>query len=100
MGHLISQGVKMAIEEINAAGGIAGSPAKLLLEDTATEAKTALEAFKKLVEVDGVQVVIGPMISPAVMAIGPYASERGVVFISPSSTAPIVAEQPWALSQR
>ncbi len=96
MGHLISQGVKMAIEEINAAGGIAGSPAKLLLEDTATEAKTALEAFKKLVEVDGVQVVIGPMISPAVMAIGPYASERGVVFISPSSTAPIVAEQPWA----
>ena len=96
MGHLISQGVKMAIEEINAAGGIAGSSAKLLLEDTTTDAKTALEAFKKLVEVDGVQVVIGPMISPAVMAIGPYASERGVVFISPSSTAPTVAEQPWA----
>jgi len=96
MGCLISQGVKMAIEDINAAGGIAGSPAKLLLEDSTTEAKTALEAFKKLVEVNGVQVVIGPMISPAVMAIGPYASERGVVFVTPSSTAPMVAEQPWA----
>ena len=95
IGDLISKGVKLAVKDINAAGGILGSPVKLIMEDSATDAAVALEAFKKLVEVDGVQAVVGPMISPAVMSMGPYAKERGIVFVSPSSTAPLIAKQPW-----
>ena len=87
MGEKIVKGVELAVDEINAHGGIAGRPVELIVEDTATDPKVALEAFKKLVEVDGVQVVIGPMSSPETMAIGEYANERHVVVISPSATA-------------
>jgi len=95
MGDLISKGAKLAVKDINAAGGIDGSTVKLLLEDTATDPSVALEAFKKLVEVNGVKVVIGPMISGASMAIGPYAKERGILYVSPSTTSPLISEQPW-----
>lgn len=88
MGVNIVKGVELAVDEINANGGIGGRPVKLIVEDTATDPKVALEAFKKLVEVDGVKVVIGPMASGEVMAIGEYANERHVVVISPSGTSP------------
>lgn len=95
MGELIGDGAELAVKEINAAGGILGKPVKLLLEDDATDPAKSLEAFKKLVEVDGVEVVVGPMISGAVMSIGPYAKERGVLFVSPSATSPLISEEPW-----
>lgn len=95
MGDKISKGVKMAVDEINAAGGIDGRSVKLLMEDSKTTSKGGLEAFKKLVEVNGVKVVVGPMISGAVMAVGPYAKKRGVVFVSPSSTGIKIRKQPW-----
>jgi len=88
MGEKIVKGVELAVKEINAKGGIAGRPVELIVEDTATDPTKTLEAFKKLVEVDGCQVVIGPMASPEVMAIGEYANERKVVVISPTATSP------------
>ncbi|GFP28546.1 ABC transporter substrate-binding protein, partial [Candidatus Hakubella thermalkaliphila] len=91
MGELIGDGAELAVKEINAAGGVLGKPVKLLLEDDATDPAKSLEAFKKLVEVEGVEVVVGPMISGAVMSIGPYAKERGVLFVSPSATSPAIS---------
>jgi len=88
MGQKIKLGVELAVKEINEHGGINGRPVELIMEDTGTNPTQALEAFKKLVEVDGVQVVIGPMASGEVMAIGDYANERHVVVISPSATSP------------
>jgi ABC-type branched-subunit amino acid transport system substrate-binding protein len=96
MGALIEKGATLAVEEINAAGGVlGGSNLTLLSEDGATSADTALNAFKKLVEVNGVQVVVGPMISGAVLSIGPYAAQREVPLISPSATSPLIAVQTW-----
>ena len=93
MGQKIKLGVELAVKEINRKGGIAGRPVELIVEDTATDPKTALEAFKKLVEVDGCKVVIGPMASPEVMAIGKYANERKVVVISPTATSPKITTE-------
>ncbi len=93
MGQKIKLGVELAVKEINRKGGIAGRPVELIIEDTATDPKTALEAFKKLVEVDGCKVVIGPMASPEVMAIGKYANERKVVVISPTATSPKITTE-------
>ncbi|GFP21084.1 branched-chain amino acid transport system substrate-binding protein [Candidatus Hakubella thermalkaliphila] len=95
VGELIGDGAELAVKEINAAGGVLGKPVKLLLEDDATDPAKSLEAFKKLVEVEGVEVVVGPMISGAVMSIGPYAKERGVLLVSPSATSPAISEEPW-----
>jgi branched-chain amino acid transport system substrate-binding protein len=95
MGKLISQGAILAVEEINAEGGVLGRNLTLLIEDGATTAATAFEAYKKLVEVDGVQVIIGPMISGGVMASGVYAQEMKVPLVSPSATSPLITLQPW-----
>jgi ABC-type branched-subunit amino acid transport system substrate-binding protein len=95
MGELISQGAILAVEEINAAGGVLGRELVLLIEDDATIAAAGFDAFKKLVEVDGVQVIIGPMISGGVMASGAYAQEMNVPLVSPSATSPLITLQPW-----
>ena len=95
IGAKIRDAVVLAVKETNDAGGIKGKPVKLIVEDGATDATQGLEAVKKLVEVNGVQVIIGPMISTAVVAAGPYVAQRGVVIISPSSTAPSIAKQDW-----
>ncbi len=100
MGHLISQGAILAVEEINATGGVLDADLELVLEDSATNDATAFEAYKKLVEVDGVQVIVGPMISGAVMSSGAYAESMEVPMVSPSATSPLIALQtwkPWAL---
>ena len=95
IGSLIRDGAVLAVKEINEAGGINGAKVKLIVEDGATDATQGLEAVKKLVEVHGCKVIVGPMISPAVMAAGPYVAGRGVVIVSPSSTAPSIADQDW-----
>jgi ABC-type branched-subunit amino acid transport system substrate-binding protein len=85
----------MAVNEINAAGGINGKKLKLVVEDGATEPTTGFEAVKKLVEVTGVKVIIGPMTATTTMAAGSYVGEKKVVLISPSATSPVIANQTW-----
>lgn len=95
MGGLIEKGATLAVEEINAAGGVLNADLKLVPEDGATSADIGFNAFKKLVEVNGVQVVVGPMISGAVMSIGPYAKQQKVPLVSPSATSPLITVQTW-----
>lgn len=95
MGKLISQGALLAVEEINAAGGVLGRELVLLIEDDATTPAAGFDAFKKLVEVDGAQVIVGPMISGGVMASGTYAQEMKVPLVSPSATSPLITREPW-----
>ena len=95
MGHLISQAAFLAVEEINDAGGVLGKNLTILLEDSATNDATAFEAYKKLVETDGVEVIVGPMISGAVMSSGAYAETNAVPMVSPSATSPLISLQDW-----
>jgi len=95
MGDLISQGAILAVEEINADGGVLGKNLTLTIEDSATNDATAFEAYKKLVEVDGVEVIVGPMISGAVMSSGAYAELNEVAMVSPSATSPLITVQTW-----
>lgn len=96
MGALIIKGATLAVEDINAAGGVLGGKnLTLLAEDGATSADTGFTAFKKLVEVDGVEVIVGPMISGAAMSSGNYAALMEVPFVSPSASSPLLTDQPW-----
>lgn len=95
MGSNMRDAAKLAAKEINAAGGIAGKRVTVLVEDDATDPATSLSVIKKLVEVGGVKVIVGPMISGAVMASGPYVAERSVLLVSPSATSPLITVQPW-----
>ena len=95
MGPSLRDGAILAAKEINDAGGINGSQIELIVEDGATDAAIGLEAVKKLVEVNGVKVIIGPMITGATLASGPYVAEREVLIISPSATSADIADQEW-----
>ena len=93
MGQEIVKGVELAVNEVNARGGIAGRNIKLIVEDDGTDPTKGLEALKKLVEVDGCQVVIGPMASGVLRALGNYTNEHKVVLISPTATAPYITTE-------
>jgi len=95
MGVRMMQGAELAVEEINAQGGVLGKQIELVEENDNTEAAVCLERVKKLVEVDGVKVLVGGMISGATMATGPYLADHEILMVSPSATNPGIAEQEW-----
>ncbi len=85
-------GIKMAIEELNAAGGINGRKVKLVTYDDKGEAREASTAVTRLVTKDGVVAVIGEVASGLSLAAAPICQEGGVPMISPSSTNPKVTK--------
>jgi len=79
-------GALMAIEEINAAGGVLGKPVSLVAEDDRGEASEAASAVSKLITRDHVVALIGENASSRSLAAAPIAQSYGVPMISPSST--------------
>ena len=59
----VSNGMKMAVEEINAAGGINGRKIKMILEDNGYDPKKAVLTSQKMVERDKIFAMIGPIIA-------------------------------------
>ncbi len=73
-GNLGVRGAKMAVAEINAAGGVLdGRPLELIIEDNKTDPKTSVEKAKKLILRDKVVAVMGPVSSAARDAMTPVA---------------------------
>jgi branched-chain amino acid transport system substrate-binding protein len=82
------RGVEMAVAEVNKAGGINGRKVELIVEDEKDSPQTAVTAVKKLIEVDKVVAIVGPMTSGDMMAAGKIADDAKVVAISPTATTP------------
>lgn len=83
-------GTKMAVEEINAAGGIKGRMIELIAEDGRCTGADAASATQKLVNVDKVVAILGGGCSGETLAAAPIAEAAGVVMISPLSSSPDV----------
>ncbi len=81
---------ELAVKEINESGGVYGKDVELVAEDTKCNAKDAVQAGTKLIEVDNVPVIIGGLCSGETMAIAPLAEENKVVLFSYCSSAPSV----------
>ncbi len=71
------QVAQLAVEQINAAGGIAGRPVELFLEDTASDPKAAVANVRKLIQRDKVDVVLGGITSAMRQAIKDPIVNRG-----------------------
>jgi branched-chain amino acid transport system substrate-binding protein len=82
--------VNMAVEEINAAGGILGRKLTVEVQDDERKPELAASMTQKLIN-DGVDVIIGGMSSSSTMAGGPIANNAKVLMISPWSTNPKAA---------
>ncbi len=91
-GNSIKNGIELAVEEINAAGGVnvhevGPKPLTLLLRDAASNPATAVQHARELIEA-GVPAVIGSDLSDITLAIAPLFQEAEVVLLSPSSSSP------------
>lgn len=81
-GEPVRDGMLLAAEEINSAGGIKGKKIQLIIEDDAGDPKTSVNAFSKLVNTDRVPLVLGPVTSGCSMATAPIAEKTKKVQIS------------------
>ena len=61
------QAKQMAVNEINAAGGINGRMLELVVEDSKCNAQDAITAYNKLTDVDGVKIILGTSCSGAML---------------------------------
>ena len=82
-----SDGIILAMEEINRAGGILGRQINLIIADDENIPANTVANFLRLTTQDGVGIVMGSSTSGATLAIAPMAQQQGVVVISPSATA-------------
>ena len=82
------RGVELAVEQINAAGGIGGRPLEVIFEDSESRPESGMDAAHKLIDVNKVPVIIGIFSSGVTLPVGAYAQEQGVVVINPASTSP------------
>ncbi len=62
-------GFQLALEEINAAGGVLGQPLRIIVEDDRGDAATSVAAFEKLMTEDGVEFIGGGFASGATLAL-------------------------------
>jgi branched-chain amino acid transport system substrate-binding protein len=83
----VSNGMKMAVEEINAAGGINGRKLKMILEDNGYDPKKAVLASQKMVERDKVFAMIGGMGSAPTLAAQDILFDAGVLQLFPLTAA-------------
>ncbi len=79
-------GARLAIDEINRAGGVLGVPLDLHVEDDRNEPAEAASAVSKLITRDHVVALIGENASSRTLAAAPIAQSYRVPMVSPSST--------------
>lgn len=85
-------GIDLAIEEINAAGGIDGKALEFVCEDDEGSPDKTVNAFKKLVAKDGVKFVIGSLTSGCTQAVTTLSQASKVLQIAPAATAPAITD--------
>src|ERR1700728_788362 len=86
-GVSVANGMKMATEEINAAGGVQGRKIRLIVEDSGYDPKRAVLDTQKLIEKDQVFSMIGAMGSPTVLAAQDIVLDAGVTQLFPLTAA-------------
>jgi branched-chain amino acid transport system substrate-binding protein len=85
-GKLMSQSVRLAAEQRNAAGGVEGLTVEVIVEDSEGVPEKGQAAIEKLASVDKVNAIVGPVFSAIGMTIAPRAQAEKIVMISPSTT--------------
>jgi len=91
-GQSSREGVELAVDELNAAGGVLGRQLKLLVEDDQSKPEEASNAVTKLVTQDKVVAVIGEVASRRTLAAAPISQRYQIPMITPASTNEKVTE--------
>lgn len=84
-GNSVKNGAEIAVEEINAAGGINGIKFEVKFEDDQGDPQTAVNAYSTLVD-KGMQVSLGAVTSGACVALTEEAKKDGMLLLTPSGS--------------
>ena len=88
-GNAVTRGAEIAVEQINAAGGVDGAMLKLVTMDTKANVQEAIKGYNSLIS-SGAVAVVGPPVSNIGLAVAPIANKAGVAvvgsFIDPRVT--------------
>jgi branched-chain amino acid transport system substrate-binding protein len=84
------QGIMLAVDEINAAGGVLGRPLRVFLEDDQSKPEEVPTVITKLINQNHVVALLGEVASSRSLAAAPIAQRAKIPMISPSSTNPKV----------
>jgi branched-chain amino acid transport system substrate-binding protein len=91
-GQSTHNGITLAVEQINAAGGVLGKQIKLVSEDDLSKTDEAVSAVQKLINRDKVVAILGEVASKRSLAAGGVCQKYGIPMLSPSSTNPAVTQ--------
>jgi branched-chain amino acid transport system substrate-binding protein len=91
-GEQVARGFDLAVEQINAAGGVSGRKLQLIYRDDSTNPEIGLAALRELVEREGVSTVLGAVSSTVTLRLAPYCERRRILLISPSASSPALTE--------
>lgn len=91
-GEPILKGAQMAVQEINAAGGVLGKKLELLSRDSKANADEAVRLTRELIIKDSVDFIAGTLTSAEAPAVSTVAKENKIVFLAPSSKSTILTD--------
>ncbi|MFQ6066537.1 MAG: ABC transporter substrate-binding protein [bacterium] len=91
-GPPIANGAKLAVDQINEAGGVLGELLEIVVRDTGTAPAVGRDAATKLVEIDKVPALVGALSSGVTFAVSSITIANEVVQISPASTSPAITD--------
>ncbi|MBU4611724.1 ABC transporter substrate-binding protein [Achromobacter sp. GG226] len=96
-GTYVANGARLAVEHLNANGGVLGQPLELIVEDNKSNPREAVNAAEKLILRDKVPVMIGAWGSTFTLATLPKLEEYGVPLVveTASSSKVTTAGNPW-----
>jgi len=94
-GNQLETGVRMAIEEINAAGGIDGRPVDLKICDDKCDPYEGSMCAQRMANDKEIFAVIGHVCSSCTLAGGPIYEEAGLTAMTVSSTNPEITQKGW-----
>jgi branched-chain amino acid transport system substrate-binding protein len=78
----MKNGSLMALDEINAAGGVLGQPAKLIVRDSELKGSVALRRFKEMVAEENLSVIGGNLSGSISLVANEYACKNNLVYMS------------------
>lgn len=89
-GSATLDGLKLAIKEVNDAGGVNGKKITIVDADNKSEASEAVNAATKLISDDRVKVIVGPAVTANVIAESQVATDDKIPVVAPDATSPEV----------
>ena len=89
-------GIQLAVDELNEAGGVLGRPIETACIDTKADESEVIAAITRLIERENSSIIIGYCDSHWVLTAAPIAIENGIPFITPGATHPRIPERTGA----